>query len=150
MDCYDKATRSHVMRCVRAKDTAPEIHVRRALFKAGFRYRLHQAKLPGKPDIILSKYRIVIFVNGCFWHRHLGCKHATTPASNKDYWETKFRHNMERDKETIQQLENAGWTVWIAWECEIAKATSHFLTSLREMKHCRLHPFSPSCIGRAD
>ncbi|MGI6356643.1 MAG: DNA mismatch endonuclease Vsr [Lentisphaerae bacterium] len=135
MDCYDKATRSRVMRRVRATDTAPELYVRKALFKAGFRYRLHQAKLPGKPDIVLSKYRIVIFVNGCFWHRHIGCKHATTPAFNKDYWERKFRRNVERDKEAVKQLENAGWTVWTAWECEIAEATSKFVTSLREMKH---------------
>lgn len=121
MDCYDRATRSKAMRSIQAKDTSPEIYVRRALFKAGFRFRLHNAKLPGKPDIILCKYRTIIFVNGCFWHRHPECEHATMPASNCDYWQKKFQRNVERDKEEIRQLENAGWNVLVVWECELKK-----------------------------
>lgn len=121
MDCYDKATRSRTMRSVHAKDTSPEIYVRRALFKAGFRFRLHNAELPGKPDIILPKYRTVIFVHGCFWHRHSGCKHATMPTSNIEYWQKKFQRNVKRDKEEIRQLETAGWKVLVVWACELKK-----------------------------
>lgn len=130
MDCYNQATRRKVMQNVHGKDTAPELLVRRMLFRAGFRFRLHDARLPGKPDIILPKYKIVVFVNGCFWHRHPGCKHATMPATNQDYWIKKFQRNVERDADEIRQLESAGWKVFVIWECEIQTQTEFLITQL--------------------
>ena len=109
-------------------NTKPEIIVRSILFKLGFRFRLNgkvskkymaKGKLPGKPDIVLAKYKTVIFVNGCFWHHHEGCKRATWPKTNKDYWVPKIKKNITRDKENIEKLEKLGWNVYIIWECEI-------------------------------
>ena len=119
MDSLSKERRSWNMRRIRSEDTTPEMCVRSALHRAGFRFRLHSSKLPGKPDIILPKYKTVIFVNGCFWHRHPGCKRATMPSSNVDYWQKKFQRTVERDREEVRQLENAGWTVYVIWECEV-------------------------------
>ena len=134
MDCYDQATRSKAMRSVHGKNTLPEMQVRRMLFRAGFRFRLHDAKLPGKPDIILPKYRTIIFVNGCFWHRHPGCKKATTPSSNTVYWEEKFKQNVDRDQRTEQKLKELGWNLIIVWECELKQP--EFLASLPD-KICK-------------
>lgn len=104
---------------IKAKDTKPEILVRTFLHKHGFRFRIHRADLPGKPDIVLAKYKTVIFVHGCYWHRHQGCKNATTPKTRKDFWEKKFEANIERDKRKIFELISAGWNVIIIWECEV-------------------------------
>lgn len=107
------------MQAVKGKNTSPEVLVRQYLHRQGYRFRLHRKDLPGKPDIVLPKYKVVIFINGCFWHRHQGCKHATMPASNIDYWEKKFKRTQERDKNQYRQLEELGWKVYIVWECEV-------------------------------
>ena len=103
---------------IRSKDTAPEIRVRSMLHKAGYRFRLHVKDLPGKPDIVLPKYKTVIFVHGCFWHRHKGCSKATTPSTNSEYWKKKFQRNVERDKQDQAELKKLGWKVIVIWECE--------------------------------
>lgn len=105
---------------IRSRDTKPEVSLRKSLHKLGLRFRLHASGLPGKPDIIFRKHRTAIFVHGCFWHRHQGCKVATTPKSNTEYWIEKFDRNVARDAATSTRLEEAGWRVIIAWECELA------------------------------
>jgi len=104
---------------IKSKDTKPELALRKVLHGLGFRYRLHGAGLPGKPDIVLPKYKTVVFVHGCFWHRHPGCNIATTPKSNTEFWKDKFQKNKERDTRSKETLEKLGWTVLIAWECEL-------------------------------
>ncbi len=111
MDTVSKSKRSQIMGKVRGKDTKPEKAVRSLLHKAGYRFRLHTKHLPGSPDICMPKYQTVIFVHGCFWHRHKGCKKTTTPKSNKVYWKKKFAENIQRDKRTEQELGNMGWKV---------------------------------------
>ena len=111
-------TRSEVMSRVRSKDTTPEIAVRRALHAAGLRFRLHRRDLPGRPDIVLPGRRTVVFVHGCFWHSHAGCKRARTPATRLDYWLPKLRRNVERDQASEAALKAAGWRVLVIWECE--------------------------------
>jgi len=108
-----------MMSRIRSKNTKPEILVRKWLHKQGFRFRLHQKDLPGKPDIVLPKYRTVIFVHGCFWHRHPGCKRTTTPSTNTEFWEEKFRKNVDRDVRNRETLEALGWKVIVVWECEV-------------------------------
>lgn len=117
-DIVNKATRSRMMSGIRGKDTKPEMIVRRFLHHAGFRYRLHMKDLPGKPDIVLPKYRTVIFVHGCFWHRHPGCPLAATPKSNEKFWRDKLDGNVERDQRNVSALEDVGWRVFVVWECE--------------------------------
>lgn len=134
MDCYDKTTRSRVMRSVHGKNTSLEMYVRKEFFEAGFRYRLHKTDLPGKPDIIFPKYKTVIFVNGCFWHQHPGCKRATVPSTNRDYWEKKLRRNVERDAQEIALLKKAGWRVFIIWECRILLQTKYYIGYLKKCK----------------
>lgn len=118
-DVVDKAKRSQMMAGIQGKDTQPEILIRRALHKSGIRYRLHVPDLPGKPDIVCRKYKAVILVHGCFWHRHHGCWWCTTPGSNKAFWLTKFEKNVWRDKRNIADLRQMGWRVGIVWECAI-------------------------------
>jgi len=107
------------MAAIRGKDTKPEILVRKFLFSKGLRYRLNNRKLPGSPDIVLKKYKTVIFVDGCFWHGHEGCKYFRLPKSNTPFWEAKITRNIERDKETTQALTALGWKVIRIWECEL-------------------------------
>lgn len=104
---------------VKGRDTRPEKVVRSLLHHMGYRFRLQRADLPGKPDIVLPKHRTVIFVHGCFWHRHTGCKRATMPATNIDYWNRKFARNVARDAQNKTALESGGWSVLIVWECEL-------------------------------
>lgn len=104
---------------IRGKDTTIETEVRRYLFSKGFRFRKNEKRYPGHPDIVLPKYKTVIFVNGCFWHRHPGCKYAYTPKSNIEFWEKKFEKNVSNDKRDKELLENMGWHVIIVWECEL-------------------------------
>jgi DNA mismatch endonuclease (patch repair protein) len=104
---------------IRGKNTKPEILVRKGLHARGFRFRLHNKKLPGSPDIVLPKYGVAIMVNGCFWHGHKGCRYATRPKSNVEFWETKIAQNRHRDEVTIAHLESLGWHVIVVWECEI-------------------------------
>lgn len=119
MDIVDSATRSRMMSGIRSKDTKPEMTVRRYLHAKGFRYRLHARDLPGSPDLVLPKYRVAILVHGCFWHRHAGCRFATTPASNIERWSIKFQANIDRDAKKLASLQAAGWRVIIVWECEL-------------------------------
>ena len=119
MDKITKEHRSWNMSRIKSKNTKPEMLVRSFLHNHGYRFRLHVNKLPGKPDIVLKKYKTVIFVHGCFWHRHLGCKYAYAPKSNQQKWMKKFKKNVERDKRNIGKLKELGWKVIILWECEI-------------------------------
>lgn len=119
-DNHSKDVRSKNMSQIRSVDTKPEIAVRKFLFSKGFRYRKNKKSLPGCPDIVLSKYRTVIFVNGCFWHKH-DCSRFVWPASNQEYWHSKISKNVERDKENYNLLENEGWTVIVIWECQLKK-----------------------------
>ena len=104
---------------IRSKDTKPEVMVRHFLFSRGFRYRLYRKDLPGKPDIVLTKYKTVIFINGCFWHGHKDCKYATLPSENHDFWLTKISGNIERDKLNYEKLNKLGWKVIEIWQCEL-------------------------------
>lgn len=119
MDIWDKEKRSAVMSRIRSKNTLPEMILRKALFARGFRYRLNVRKLPGKPDIVLPRYRTVIFVHGCFWHGHEGCKYAGIPKTNTEFWVEKIARNRERDKIHAEQLVAQGWNVLTVWECDI-------------------------------
>lgn len=124
MDRISPERRSWNMSRIRAKDTMPELIVRRQLHRRGFRFRLHRRDLPGCPDIVLPKYRQVIFVNGCFWHRHDGCSLAAIPKSNQAFWQEKFQKTVERDKRKRKQLKDAGWSVHVVWECEAVESES--------------------------
>lgn len=117
-DTLNPERRSALMRAVRREDTAPEVVVRRILHALGLRFRLHRKDLPGTPDIVLVKRRTVIFVHGCFWHRHPGCSKATFPKTRQDFWRVKFEANVARDVAKSSALEAAGWTVLTVWECE--------------------------------
>ena len=110
--------RSDIMRSVRQKNTAPEMVVRRIAHAIGGRYRLHRKDLPGRPDLVFPRLRLCIFVHGCFWHRHPGCRLATTPRSNVEFWQEKFARNVERDARKENELKIAGWNVEVVWECE--------------------------------
>lgn len=118
-DVHSPEIRSYNMSKIRGKNTKPEIRVRSLLHQAGFRFRLHDKSLPGKPDIILPRYKTVIFVNGCFWHRHTGCKYASLPKSKIDFWKNKFDLNMKRDRQVSEELKKMNWRQLIIWECEI-------------------------------
>ena len=119
-DNHTKEQRSYNMSKIRSTNSAPEEKVRKYLFSKGFRYRKNVRSLPGCPDIVLPKYKTVIFVNGCFWHKH-DCPRFVWPSSNKEYWEPKIRRNVERDKINIELLQKEGWRVLIGWECELKK-----------------------------
>ena len=121
MDSLTKERRSWNMSRIRSTNTKPEIIVRSFLHKNGFRFRLHVKDLPGHPDIVLPKYKTVIEVRGCFWHRHPGCKYATTPSSNTEFWQAKFKQNIKRDKRHAGELNALGWQVIVVWECETNK-----------------------------
>ena len=111
--------RSRNMSAIKSKNTKPEIFVRKLLHSKGYRFRLHKKDLPGSPDIVLPKYKTVIFVHGCFWHRHKNCKYASTPKTRQEFWEAKFRENINRDKLNQENLSSKGWKIIIVWECEI-------------------------------
>lgn len=119
MDVHDKQTRSYNMSCIKGKNTKPEEIVRKYLFSQGFRYRKNDKRLPGKPDIVLPKYKTVILVNGCFWHKHEGCKYFVWPKSNADFWREKIETNVIRDTKQYDQLKKLGYKVLIVWECQL-------------------------------
>ena len=126
----DKLTlsqRSHCMSRIRSKNTKPEILVRKGLHARGFRFRLHNKKLPGSPDVVLPKYGVAIMVNGCFWHGHKGCQYATSPKTNVEFWETKMSRNRHRDEVTEAHLQALGWHVITIWECELRGTSSAVL-----------------------
>lgn len=106
------------MAAVKGKNTAPEIRVRQMLHKMGYRFRLHRKDLPGNPDIVLPRHRLCIFVHGCFWHQHPGCKRATIPENNQEFWITKFQETSQRDHKAEKELVQQGWNVYVIWECE--------------------------------
>ena len=121
-DVFDSKKRSEIMSRVRSVDTTPELRVRRLLHSMGYRFRLHRNDLPGNPDIVLPKYKTVIFVHGCFWHGCPICRHARIrPKQNSEYWNKKLDRTLERDKINISMLESLGWRVFIIWECETKK-----------------------------
>lgn len=122
MDVHEKKTRSYNMSRIKGKDTKPEEIVRKYLFSQGFRYRKNDKRLPGKPDIVLPKYRTVIFVNGCFWHKHEGCRYFVWPRSNPGFWREKIEGNVERDRKKTAELLAAGWHVLVIWECKLKPA----------------------------
>lgn len=118
-DRLTKEKRSWNMSKIRSRDTQPELAVRSLLHKAGFRFRLDRSELPCKPDIILPAYKTVVFVHGCFWHRHEDCPFAYTPKTRKSFWEKKFQDNVARDRRNLEALHNSGWHVLVVWECEL-------------------------------
>lgn len=120
-DIWSKEKRSAVMAKIRGKNTKPEIILRSYLFKAGFRFRIHQKNLPGKPDIVLAKYKTAIFVHGCFWHYHESCKEGRIPNTNSQFWINKLSKNVERDFKNENELRQLGWNVIVVWECDIEK-----------------------------
>ncbi|MEI3559557.1 MAG: very short patch repair endonuclease [Akkermansia muciniphila] len=121
MDSLTPEQRSHNMAAVKSKNTQPELALRKLLFAQGYRFRIQRKDLPGTPDIVLPKYRTVIFVNGCFWHRHENCRYATTPSSNVTFWKKKFEANVKRDTVNYEKLKTLGWNVLIIWGCEMKK-----------------------------
>lgn len=137
VDSLSPKERSERMALIRSKDTWPEIALRRELHRLGMRYRLNSSRLPGKPDIVLSRHRSVIFVHGCFWHRHKGCSIATTPKSNIDMWQAKFDRNVARDKRVVRELQAAGWRVYTAWECDLQSKIRAEKTAERIARYIR-------------
>ncbi len=117
MDVVSPATRSRMMAGIRARNTRPEMLVRRLLFASGFRFRLHRRDLPGAPEVVLPKHRLAVFVHGCFWHQHEGCPLTKMPGSNRDFWKEKLGRNQRRDRENVDKLVAAGWCVLVVWEC---------------------------------
>ena len=121
VDRCSKETRSYIMSQIKSKDTKPEIIVRSYLFSKGLRFRKNDKRYPGSPDIVLPKYKTIVFVHGCFWHLHDGCKYAIMPKSNVDFWKKKLNGNKERDERNRKELEKMGWDVITVWECELKK-----------------------------
>ncbi|QXW43765.1 very short patch repair endonuclease [Pseudomonas amygdali] len=134
MDIVDSATRSRMMSGIRGKNTRPELLVRKFLHTHGFRFRLHRKDLPGNPDIVLPKLKTCIFVHGCFWHRHPGCRYATMPKTRPEFWAEKFSKNVARDAKSILALRQLGWRTIIIWECQLKApelTTSAYLQDLK-------------------
>lgn len=130
-DFLSPEQRSERMSRIRSKDTVPELALRRELHRQGLRYRLDNSHLPGKPDLVFPRHRAVVFVHGCFWHRHVGCKVASMPKSNTDFWKAKFERNMERDSRVAKALAAMGWRVFVAWECELQSKARIEITAER-------------------
>lgn len=131
-DTISAERRSWNMSRIRGKDTQPEKQLRSLMHRAGFRFRLHDKNLPGKPDIVLPRYQTVIFVNGCFWHRHPGCKKAYTPKSKREFWQAKFDATVQRDKETKKSLELLDWIVLTVWECELKRDPNNLVAKITD------------------
>lgn len=131
-DTISAERRSWNMSRIKGRDTGPERQLRSLLHRAGFRFRLHVKELAGRPDIVLPKYRTAIFVHGCFWHRHAGCKSATTPSTRREFWEDKFGANVDRDRRNVISLQEQGWRVETVWECELKKDATGVVRHLSE------------------
>lgn len=134
-DCFTPEKRSEVMSRVRSENTSPEIKVRRTLHRMGYRFRLHRRDLPGSPDVVLPKHRIALFVHGCFWHRHPGCRRATVPKKNSEFWVAKLERNTQRDEQAQRELRELGWNVVVIWECEVPRRTELLEARLEELLH---------------
>jgi len=130
MDILSKQQRSECMSKIRSKNTKPELALRKALYARGFRYRVNDTKLPGTPDIVLPKYKTIIFLHGCFWHGHEKCKYFNIPKTNTEFWIDKITSNVERDKVNLQKLTSLGWYVLTVWECEIRHDYKQDITPL--------------------
>jgi DNA mismatch endonuclease (patch repair protein) len=133
MDTLSPEERSLLMGRIRGKNTKPEMLVRSMLHRCGYRYSLHRKELPGKPDIVLRKYRTLVFVHGCFWHRHKNCKVASMPKSNTAFWQAKFERNVANDKKHRRELKKLGWKVIVVWECELKNPEKVLLRLLKEL-----------------
>lgn len=127
-------TRSRMMAGIKGRNTQPELIVRRFLHSKGFRFRLHDAKLPGSPDIVMPKYKLLIFVHGCFWHRHQDCCYATNPVQNSEKWKEKFNQNVKRDKQQIKELIDLGWRIVVIWECGLRSRKPDLLWLVNYLK----------------
>ena len=132
-DNVSPSTRSRTMAAVKGKDTSCELAVRRALHKAGFRFRLHRKDIPGTPDIVLPRYRLAVFVHGCFWHWH-GCKRSRMPSSNVEYWTSKISRTQKRDQHNRETLDSSNWKCVVVWECELSSGTDALIERLNRMK----------------
>jgi len=121
VDIVSRQKRSEMMSRIRGQDTAPEIAVRSMLHRMGYRFRLHRRDLPGRPDVVLNRFRMAVFVHGCFWHRHRGCRLAYMPKTRKRFWLEKFKKNIERDRKVQRELRRLGWKVVVIWECKTAE-----------------------------
>jgi DNA mismatch endonuclease (patch repair protein) len=132
VDTVDKSTRSRMMSAVRSKNTTLEVELRRRLFRLGYRYRLHEHGLPGKPDMVFPKYRAVVFVNGCFWHNH-DCRFGALPATRRQWWRKKLEGNRKRDATTMGALHDQGWRTLVVWECSIRQKTGRRVTALQDV-----------------
>lgn len=131
-DIVDRATRSRMMAAIRGRDTAPERLVRSYLHRAGLRFRLHARELPGSPDVLLPRWRTAVFVHGCYWHRHRGCRFATIPSTNRVFWREKFAANEARDRRNARRLRALGWRVIVVWECAVGdRALERLVTRIR-------------------
>ena len=128
VDIYSREKRSEIMSKVRSTNTKPERIVRKKLHASGFRFRLNRKDLPGKPDIVLPKYKTVILVHGCFWHQHEDCPKSKLPSTNEEFWKMKLTGNLERDKRNIKELKKLGWRILVIWECEVKKG--NYITKL--------------------
>lgn len=128
-DQVDPQTRSRIMAKIKSKDTSPEMAVRKAVHAAGFRYRLHRADLPGKPDLAFSRHKLAVFVHGCFWHGHR-CRRFRMPSSNQAYWTRKIQRNRERDARAAEALAEMGWERIVIWECELEAGTERLIARL--------------------
>lgn len=131
-DSLSPERRSWNMSRIRGRNTGPERQLRSLLHRAGYRFKLHEKALAGRPDIVLPKYRTVIFVHGCFWHRHEGCRAATMPRTRREFWEDKLNQNVSRDLRNRAALEAAGWQVLVVWECELKSDAAGVLTAIRD------------------
>ena len=134
-DVHTPEQRSYNMSRIRGQDTRPEKKLRSLLHRNGFRYRVHVSDLPGRPDIVLPKYHSVILVHGCFWHRHPGCRYATTPKSRADFWQEKFTGNVERDQCNLNLLKKNGWFPIVVWECELKDDADAVMEKITAMLH---------------
>lgn len=134
-DVHTPEQRSYNMSRIRGQDTRPEKKLRSLLHRNGFRYRVHVSDLPGRPDIVLPKYHSVILVHGCFWHRHPGCRYATTPKSRADFWQEKFAGNVERDQRNLNLLKKNGWFPIVVWECELKDDADAVMKKITAMLH---------------
>ena len=136
MDVVSKEVRSRMMAGIRGSNTMPEMKVRKLLHSHGFRYRLHLRQLPGRPDVVLPRYRLCLFIHGCFWHRHPGCPYATNPKSREDFWRAKFEQNVKRDIRNRNELLQQGWRVFELWECGIRRPEAEIQWLLKAVPDC--------------
>ena len=152
-DNVDQSTRSRMMSGIRGKDTKPERVVRSGLHRRGLRFRLQRRDLPGRPDLVLTRFRAAVFVHGCFWHRHGGCRYTASPATREDFWTEKFRRNIQRDRAVQGQLRQLGWRVFVVWECGLRHAPEQTIDELAMcIKETKTHdvieiPLAPPVIG---